>query len=319
MSICLCGQSAEKILDLIALKRLEQQGRAGSSEFETCCARTKEIRSALESLPDLERPIHLLVPHQKLRVCRSGVCSHVWSGIVPKGSLITLAQGVYAASPEFNALLEMRGSSRMESVLTLMMYCGIFAIDESSEDGFVKRPPLTNVSRLTGFAKSLRMFDCSHALLDAAELVLERARSPLEARLAIALTASPKLGGFGMPRPALNKPVRLGENSQAIIGAEELEADMLWPDRRVVLEANGKLRHEGRFGEDLTRASALEEEGYAVRFVTSQQLRSPRQMTLVGRWLSEKLGIEPSFPSRERLGRLLSELTAFEYHHISLE
>ena len=102
------------------------------------------------------------------------------------------------------------------------------------------------------------------------------------------------------------------------MGASSLDGDLVWTDRRVVLEANGRLRHEMRFGEDLTRASALESEGYSVRLVTSQQLRSARQMLVLGIWLAERLGVEPSFPERHDLQELLNEINGFSYHRYAL-
>lgn len=318
MSICLCGQSAEKVLDLIALKRMEHSGRAGKAAFDTCRAGKKELHAALELLPELENPIQLVVPSQELRVCDDIHNTRVWSGALPEKSLVMLSPGVYSASPEFNALLEMRGKTRIGRALALMGYCGIFAIDESSEDGFINRPQLTSVERLRSYAREIRLEHSSHVLSDTTGLALERARSPLEARLALALTLPCGMGGFGIARPELNTYIELGKEAQAILGRSWAEPDLLWPDAKVVLEANGRLRHDGKFGDDLTKASALEADGYAVRFVTSKQLRSPRQMMVLGSWLAEKLGVTKAFPKRELLEGLLGDIMSFEYHHTSL-
>lgn len=318
MSICLCGGSAEKALNLIALKKMGQLGRAGQTAFETCRAGKRELRSALKLLPPLERPVHLLVLRQELRVTDALSKSHVCTSILPAGSLISLAPEIYVASPELNALLEMRGRSRMERALVIMAYCGIFAIDEGSEDGFVKRPQLTTLSRLRGFAGQMGFGSHTLGLLEAARLAVERARSPLEARLALALTAPTTMGGLGIVKPELNASIELGKEGRALVGSAHVDGDIVWRDQRVVIEANGRLRHEGRFGEDLTRASALESERYSVRFVTSQQLRSARQMLILGRWLARHLGLDSGFPERERLQGLLDELLACEYHRYRL-
>lgn len=318
MSICLCGESAEKALDLIALKKMGQLGRAGQTAFETCRAGKRELRPALELLPPLERPVHLLVSRQELRVTDALSKSHVCTSILPADSLISLAPEIYVASPELNALLEMRGRSRMERALVIMGYCVIFAIDEGSEDGFVRRPQLTTVSRLREFAEQMGFGSHTLGLLEAARLALERARSPLEARLALALTAPAALGGLGIVKPELNATIKLGKEGRALVGSAHVDGDIVWRDQRIVIEANGRFRHEGRFGEDLTRASALESERYSVRFVTSQQLRSARQMLILGRWLARHLGLDADFPERERLQGLLNELLAFEYHRYSL-
>ena len=192
MSICFCGTTAERILDLIALKRLSSYGRAGHEAFDGCSSGRKELREALRILPELGKPIHLLVPRSSLRVRTDEARPHVWRGPVPYGSLLYLAPGILTASPEFNALLEMRGASLVERTLTLMRYCGIFAIDESSEDGFVKRPQLATVERLRSLALQEQRQFSSRNLLEASELAIERARSPFEARLALVLTIPPR-------------------------------------------------------------------------------------------------------------------------------
>lgn len=318
MSICLCGPSAEKILDLLALKRLHALDRAGRMEFETCRAGRRELRRALSVLPPLEQPVHVLVPEPTMRVRDAEVRAHVWSGPVVEGALIRLAPSVYALCPEFNAALLMRGAASVARALVLMSYCGIFSIDTGSEDGFVRRPQLTTVDRLRDFAVKMQHCSCSHALSRAAELTLERSRSPLESSLAVVLTAPCKLGGFAVPRPELNAAISLGETGCAILGRRVVEADLVWRGKRVVLEVNGRLRHEGRFGDDLTRSSALESQWYSVRFVTAQQFRSARQMLVLGRWLRRELGMEELLPERSALQKLIGDVTGFAYPRFSL-
>lgn len=317
MSICFCGTTAERILDLIALKRLSSYGCAGHEAFDGCSSGRKELREALRILPELDKPIHLLVPRSSLRVRTDEARPHVWRGPVPYGSLLYLAPGILTASPEFNALLEMRGASLVERTLTLMRYCGIFAIDESSEDGFVKRPQLATVERLRSLALQEQRQFSSRNLLEASELAIERARSPFEARLALVLTIPSEMGGFGIPRPELNKPIDIGDEGFAILGRRSVEGDLVWLGKRIVVEANGRLRHEGRFGDDLTRASALEANGFSVRFVTAQQLRSPRQMSILAGWLMERLGIKTPMPDPDKLRELLNEIMSFKFCNTS--
>ena len=318
MSICLCSASAEKILDLIALKRLKPLGNTGCGVLDSCRAGKRDIKVSVSQLPELEEPIHVLVRDGRLRVDSSFSKAHLWRGAVPPGSLMLVAPGAHVICPEFNALLEMHGRSLVERALVLMGYCGIFAIDESSEDGFIKRPQLTTVDKLNRYAARMGNHLLVNSLHDTLPFVLERARSPFEARLVLALTLPSKMGGLGFEHPKLNHPIRLGRNAQAIQGTSVVDGDLVWQESRIAIEANGRLRHEGKFGDDLTRASALESEGYTVRFVTTQQMRSARQMLLLGQWLAERLGIEPVFPERRVLQELLNEINGFQYHRFSL-
>ena len=318
MSICLCYDSADKSLDLIALGCLSQLGRAGRPALDQCTARERDLK-ALQSLPiGFEEPVHVLVPRQELRICNERVCAHVWSGRLLNGSLVLLAPGVYTVSPQVNAHLKMKGATLAGRVLTVMGYCGIFAIDVSSPDGFVRRRQLATRDSFLSYAADMHGVRGAVALTEAATYAIERARSPLEARLAYALTASARLGGLGFDVPKLNALIEFGEDAQAIIGQRDTEVDLLWYGRNTIVEANGEYRHDGRFGDDLTRASALEAEGNSVRFVTSQQLRSPRQMLLLGAWLAERLGVEAPSPNRRKLKQFLAEIMAYRYPQYSL-
>lgn len=320
MSICLCLDSAEKVLNLISFKAIKTFGVYDTSALRDCRATADETRR-LDHLPaSLHVPVSLLVPAQELRTHRKGCKAHVWSGKVPEGSLIDVGNGIFVASPEFNAALEMRGRPLVSRALMLMMYCGIFAIDEGSEDGFIRRPQLTGIDDLQRFSRLIKRESCSDKLREALALVGKKCRSPLEARLLLALTAPTALGGLGLEMPCMNHPITLGREGRAIWGSGYLEGDMVWRDVKTALEAQGSLRHEGRFGDDLTRASAMESEGYAVRFATSQQVKSARQMLLLGRWLAGNLGVDAGrFPERDKVQRLLNAINSFRYHHISLD
>ena len=93
MSICLCYDSADKALDLIALGCLSQLGRASRPALDQCTARERDLK-ALQSLPiGFEEPVHVLVPRQELRICNERVCAHVWSGRLLNDSLVLLAPG----------------------------------------------------------------------------------------------------------------------------------------------------------------------------------------------------------------------------------
>ena len=319
MSICLCMETGEMILDLIALGRLSKGERGGKTELDDCGCNPKEALVAQLMLGLTGQPMHLLVSSASRRSRRKGVVSHVWSGPVPADSLILLVPGIFVASPEFNALIMMRGCPKMHRPQVLMGYCGLFAIDESSEDGFVKRVPLTSVRRLRDYALGMRGEPCAEALLDALDLTLDRVRSPMEARLVLVVLTPRSGGGLGMVPPECNVELTLNEDGRAIWGFKTIEGDIVWRRWRLVLEYNGRLRHEGRYGDDLTRANALRTSGYDVMLVTSQQLKSARQMLVVGEWLAKAMGVSTDdLPQREQLQETINSVMSYETPHISL-
>ena len=314
MSVCLCLDSAEKLLDAMALGLMRRGERVEAFHLKECVTTKKEVNRALSLLPRMEEPLQLLVADQDARGNRQGIKGHVWSGYLPNGALIQVAEGVFVAAPEFNALLAMGKSTWLHRPQVLMSSCGIFAIDDSSEDGFVRRPPVTNIKRLSEFAISMPKCHRTRAMLDALALTAERARSPMEAKLVLPLIVPRDKGGFGFEKPELNAPIRLSSEGQAIWGKDVVDGDLLWRLIKKLLEYNGRLRHEGKLGTDLTRAAALEASGYDVRIVTYEQMKSARQMLQVGRWLAEGMGISTdSLPERKALQPILTDVLAYEH------
>ena len=319
MSICLCMETAERILNRIALGRLRVDGRAGQAVLSTCGTSQKELNSAAGLLGLQGETLHALVGGRGRRTYRGGIVSHVWTGSVAQDALIRIAPGIYVASPELNALLMMRGRKKMHRAQILMSYCGLFAIDESAEDGFVKRAPLTTVSKLRECALRLRGEPCAKAMLEALELTLECARSPMEPRLALLFMVGRRQGGFGFEPPELNAVVPLSADGSSIWGFNSIEGDIVWRGFGVIVEYNGRLRHVARYGDDLTRANALRASGYQVFLVTSQQMRSARQMLVIGSLVAQGMGMpEPTLPERELLQRLIGEVMSYETPHITL-
>ena len=319
MSVCLCLDSAEKLLDAMALGLMRRGERVEAFHLKECVTTKKEVKRALSLLPRMEEPLQLLVADQDARGNRQGIKGHVWSGYLPNGALIQVAEGVFVAAPEFNALLAMGKSTWLHRPQVLMSSCGIFAIDDSSEDGFVRRPPVTNIKRLSEFAVSMPKCHRTRAMLDALALTAERARSPMEAKLVLPLIVPRDKGGFGFEKPELNAPIRLSSEGQAIWGKDVVDGDLLWRLIKKLLEYNGRLRHEGKLGKDLTRAAALEASGYDVRIVTYEQMKSARQMLQVGRWLAEGMGIPAdNLPERKALQPILTDVLAYEHPRFAL-
>ena len=77
----------------------------------------------------------------------------------------------------------------------------------------------------------------------------------------------------GLPRPQVNAWVRVGER--------RLEADFLFADRRLVIEADGERFHGNRIGRenDADRHALLEEAGYRVMRVIWKQVDSAPERT----------------------------------------
>jgi hypothetical protein len=88
-----------------------------------------------------------------------------------------------------------------------------------------------------------------------------RTRSDLEARFLAFLDA------HGLPRPATNRPLEVGDGGHR-------EPDCVWPERRLVVELDGYETHGTRqaFEDDRARDRALQAAGYRTVRITDRQL-----------------------------------------------
>ncbi len=78
----------------------------------------------------------------------------VFGGVLPAGSFVRLNEGVYVASPEYLALRMAARLTRIELLRLLYELCGCYVLNENDVRGFSGCQPITNLSRVSSFAKS---------------------------------------------------------------------------------------------------------------------------------------------------------------------
>lgn len=134
-----------------------------------------------------------------------------------------------------------------------------------------------------------------------AELAFDGAASPMETMLALMLTLPAELGGFGLPRPHLNREVPIDPAFRELVSQEALFADLLWPNARLAVEYYGWDDHFGagpqKVGRDAARANSLVSLGWTVLHVTYEQVKTVAGMTLLARQVAHALGVELAEPS----------------------
>ena len=133
-----------------------------------------------------------------------------------------------------------------------------------------------------------------------AELAFDGAASPMETMLALMLTLPVELGGFGLPRPQLNREIPVDPSLRELVSQEALFADLSWPDARVAVEYYGWEEHFGagpqKVGRDAARANSLVSLGWTVLHVTYEQVKTLAGMTLLARQVAHALGVELAEP-----------------------
>ncbi len=251
----------------------------------------------------LDAPLHVLVPNANQRRTLKHAQGHVWSGEFQYGDMCTVDNSILIASPEFTFYLISKGMTLSESALLALEMCGGFSTHWPN-DGYVKRPPLTTVEKLrTCFAKHREGRTRSQSTL-ALNWITDGSMSPMESKLLLALCLPPRYGGFGIPLPTMNPEINYNDIVSSMTHTSFSEGDLVWEDSHLIVEYNSNERHTGgaRIAQDARRANGLKYAGYNVITVTTNQMKSLEDITVLARQISRFLGkrFKPKTPAQHK-------------------
>lgn len=292
---------------------IDEYGATVSSAADWSGASSKEIWDAVSGELGLEPsrsdPVHVLVASAEDRPRASWICPHVWNEEIPAGSLIRLAPGICALSPEF-CYLQMAGRRSVPEVAAIgMELVGRYGRDKTAR-GFTDRDPLTSTERLaTYLGRSKGLYGACLARR-ALPWVLPNSRSPMETALALVLTLPPCYGGYGLPRPQLN--VRVGRNAEQVMLTQSpwYELDLCWQKRKTSAEYDSYDNHLsiGSLDHDSMKYNSLASMGWKTFSVTRAQM-SGVSLDILANQIGRALGVRPRRPSPSRRDWLVSVLT----------
>lgn len=211
-------------------------------------------------------PIDVIVPCQTGRKI-DGIRPHRCRA--PRPDELTTCDGVPCTTPsrtlvDLAGMLGLAGLRSAVEQAAVLRILDIAAVDRAIDRGRGRR----GVPQLRVIVDNWRGEDAS----------VPRLRSVLEAKLLSLVMA------HGLPRPVCNQKLR--------VGGREIEVDFFWPDRRLVVEADGYAFHGTRaaFERDPRRDQALLLAGYRVaRFTWDQVEREPEAtVSTIARFLEGK-------------------------------
>ncbi len=223
-------------------------------------------------------PLHLGVPKSAMREETDSLKMHLLSEHLPDNSFVEVAAGVYVCSPELCFLQAARDLSLHELVLLGNELCAIYKRDPYSPYNQSRRDMLMTKKSLNKFLDGAKDIKGVKNAKRAAQYILERANSPIEARLAVLAALPFRYGGYGLKNTLLNYFVRMTPKGAEHLGRTSCCCDMVWKEEKVVLEYDSNLSHldiDQHFY-DKKRSTALTFSGYKVISVTAEQIRDFR-------------------------------------------
>ncbi len=248
----------------------------------------------------------LVRPGDQRRVPGTNV--HVISRDLPDRSFCRLDDDLYVASPELTLFQLASKLSEAQALKLAMEMCGGYAIDTSTaafydhdpfssegEDvGICKRPPLTNARKLSAYAARLYRPDSRAHGVKFLRWLVDGSASPRETALCMLLCMPPRLGGYGLALPELNKRIELTLEERIMVGVQHFDCDLCWlrNKKSVALEYDSKLYHtaEEKQERDAIRRNMLQYKGVRVITATRVQVNRPEQFDKLAKQVARAVG-----------------------------
>lgn len=234
---------------------------------------TSQELEAAQSMGIPASPLEILVARPEDRRPSSAIKPHIWSEQKPRRSFVKVSEGIYLSTPEACFLQLARDLPLVSLVKTGFELTGSYSSCATDNSTFTKLEPRTTLRKLEhylGLCKGERRVSKAQKALG---FIAENSASPMETALTMLLTLPSSMGGFALPSPQLNYPVRIIENDYLGL-FRELRCDLCWPEFKFVLEYDSDSFHSGsdKINSDSKRRADLERAGYRVISVTKKQV-----------------------------------------------
>lgn len=321
MDTCLFGITAFEVLresdrllpGLMSMPRTAKLSRCG-------VPRASDISDPLAALGAATSPVHILVDSGSHIHAPAGIVRHVYSGYVPRRSLIRCGQGLLIPAPElcFVQLADSHASRRgmhagdaysllkREIGLTLKGFelVGTYRLDPSSDEGFrTIAEPYCDKHRIQSMIDEMPFVHGRALARRVLGQVRERSHAPSETAMALLVAGPRRLGGMGFTGAVLNWQVMTPDGERYV--------DLGFPELSIGMEYKGRRYHpEDRANEDDRRVNRLTGCGITIFNVWHEDLARPQLFDALMRDVARAAGVririrDAAFKVRQGLLRSL--------------
>lgn len=247
-------------------------------------------------LPEVEfgpEPIDVLVPG-KTPFYPQGFRAHEQRAKLPPHALYPLYDGIYVVSPEL-CLVQLCTTMTFPEILLIgMEFCGTYALraNEFGETGMAQRDyTLTNAAQLQRRYDAWRGLHGIETARKASRHLADNSASPMESALYLLLCLPQKYGGYHLPKPELNPVIPLDSEAQMILRQGSVKPDMLWRERKLIVEYDGEYHDAADQSlHDEMRRAVLATMGYSVHVIKKRQIYDPLAFDGAATAIAKRLG-----------------------------
>ena len=297
MKLVFCHESGLEWLRHRRSLGLETPKRARITTLSDCACSQKELsRFPLPEPLNRSDRLHIIAPNQNRQMRSSTHVCHVWNDKPPLGSLIKVNNGVFVPSPELLFVQMATHLDFIDLILLGMELCGTYTMMGKNERSFVNCPAATTKAQLIAYVNRASGMHGRNIANKALRWVIAGSNSPAESSLALFLTLSPRLGGYGMPQPSLNPKKQLGARATQLYGYDKMRCDLHWTKQHVVVEYSSSQEHLNprSAAVDAKRANTLGYKRTTLLTVTPQMISHPTEFDAFVKQLAKALRKRPS-------------------------
>ena len=153
-------------------------------------------------------------------------------------------------------------------------------------------PPLTNTKELKAFATRMEGVNGYKNICRALRFIADGSASPMETKVFLFLTLPYKLGGYGLPKPEMNRRVETGRAATQKFGKAFYKCDFFWPEANLVVEYDSDSYHTGpkRIEDDSIKRFDLNALGIETITLTRGQIQSASEFEKVAKLIAKRIG-----------------------------
>ena len=302
MDLCICGDTASKLLGKLSRNELLNLDLVDASDVVFSNLDWKESRDLAQSIwGESQIAADILVRDPLKRARGSGATYHVWSSEIPPGSLARYSENIVVALPWFELIRRAKELDIRKISKDLMLLTAIYDPSEGSGDDLPACEPLIARDALEQYVDSAKGARGISKVREALSWSPPNARSPREIDLTLAFSSPRRLGGCELPVPELNHQVDLGSDAAKMLDKKVVFTDLFWKRRMkdkcdCGAEYLGEKDHPS-IGPELTRVNALELEGIELHLITNDQMKDAKQLLMSAKRIARAIGYTP-FGSR---------------------
>ena len=259
-----------------------------------------ELAKILPYELNLPVPLHIMVSSPERRYRGDGIVCSVMPQDLPKNSFVEIispgipfSDRVFVVRPELCFIQLANHLSFNELVYMGFELCGTFMNDSRTEAGFVHREPIATLKSMEDYILPMKNTHGIYPARQAVKHLVEGANSPMEAKLIMTATLPYSRGGYGIPKPELNKSLSLSPEGMSVLRQRQIIADAVWEGQKLVMEYDSNLAHltSTQHARDKNRISAMTFSGYKVVPVTYEDVSNFRGYEKTFRAFRKSLGL----------------------------